>query len=148
VLKELKKVKVEPSTVNEDLEDLHTATIREKIPAINLLRRPQIGIAELKQMDESLAQGLNKYSQEVLEQAEIHIKYETYIDREQKMAEKIETLEEYKIKTDFDYDRVKALSLEAREKLKRIKPETIGQASRISGVSPSDISVLTIYLGK
>jgi tRNA uridine 5-carboxymethylaminomethyl modification enzyme len=83
-----------------------------------------------------------------LQQAEIHTKYESYIEREQRLAEKIETLEEFGIKSDFDYDRVKALSSEAREKLKRIKPETIGQASRISGVSPSDISVLTIYLGK
>ncbi len=65
-----------------------------------------------------------------------------------KLAEKIGSLEDFHIKEDFDYDRVKALSLEAREKLKRIKPETLGQASRISGVSPSDVSVLTIYMGK
>jgi tRNA uridine 5-carboxymethylaminomethyl modification enzyme len=84
----------------------------------------------------------------VQEEAEIDIKYESYIEREQKLAEKIGSLEEYRIKPDFDYDRVKALSSEAREKLKRIKPETLGQATRISGVSPSDISVLTIYMGK
>jgi tRNA uridine 5-carboxymethylaminomethyl modification enzyme len=103
---------------------------------------------ELTLLDVSIKETLSKYSQEVLEQAEIHTKYESYIDREQKLAEKIGTLEDYKILQDFDYDRVKALSLEAREKLKRIKPETIGQAARISGVSPSDISVLTIYMGK
>jgi tRNA uridine 5-carboxymethylaminomethyl modification enzyme len=145
---QLKKIKVEPSIVNDDLSNLKTATIREKIPAINLIKRPHIGMNELVSIDSGIGNVINKYSKEVREQAEIHIKYETYIDREQKMAEKIGTLDNYKIKPDFDYDRVKALSSEAREKLKRIKPETIGQASRISGVSPSDISVLTIYLGK
>jgi tRNA uridine 5-carboxymethylaminomethyl modification enzyme len=103
---------------------------------------------EISSLDNNLATVVGKYSDEVLEQAEIYIKYESYIDREQKLAEKIGGLENYKIKSDFEYDRVKALSSEAREKLKKVKPETIGQASRISGVSPSDISVLTIYLGK
>ncbi|MBT1700022.1 tRNA uridine-5-carboxymethylaminomethyl(34) synthesis enzyme MnmG [Fulvivirgaceae bacterium PWU4] len=148
LIQELKKFKAEPSVVNEDLSTLNTATIREKIPVINLLRRPHLGMKEIKSIDQQLEKLIGKYSPEVQEQAEVHIKYEAYIDREQKLAEKIGSLETFKIKSDFDYDRVKALSSEAREKLKRIKPETIGQASRISGVSPSDISVLTIYLGK
>lgn len=148
LLNELKKVKVEPAVINEELAELNTATIREKIPVINLIKRPHIGMTELKTLDANIKTLLDKYSDEVLQQVEVHIKYETYIDREQKLAEKIGGLEDYKIKPDFDYDRVKALSSEAREKLKKIKPETIGQASRISGVSPSDISVLTIYLGK
>lgn len=148
LIQDLKKIKAEPSLVNEDLSTLNTATIREKIPVINLLRRPHIGMKEIKSIDQQLEKVISKYSHEVQEQAEVHIKYEAYIEREQKLAEKIGSLETFKIKSDFDYDRVKALSSEAREKLKRIKPETIGQASRISGVSPSDISVLTIYLGK
>jgi tRNA uridine 5-carboxymethylaminomethyl modification enzyme len=148
LLEELKKMKAEPSIVNEDLATLNTATLKEKVPVINLIRRPHIGMNEIRTIDKNIDSLLSKYSSEVLEQVEIHIKYESYIDREQKLAEKIGSLENYMIKTDFDYDRVKALSSEAREKLKKIKPETIGQASRISGVSPSDISVLTIYLGK
>jgi tRNA uridine 5-carboxymethylaminomethyl modification enzyme len=148
LLQQLKKVKVEPQIVNEDLANLNTSTIQEKIPVINLLRRPQVGIGDLKTLDKNLNAILEKYSNEVLEQVEIDVKYESYIEREQKLAEKIEGLEDYKIKSDFDYDRVKALSSEAREKLKKIKPETIGQAPRISGVSPSDVSVLTIYMGK
>lgn len=148
LLQELKKVKVEPEIVNPDLSSLNTATIRERVPVISLLRRPHIGIDQIKTIDRNLNDLISKYSPEVQEQAEILIKYETYIDREEKLARKIEGLENYRIRTDFDYDRVKALSSEAREKLKKIKPETIGQASRISGVSPSDISVLTIYLGK
>jgi tRNA uridine 5-carboxymethylaminomethyl modification enzyme len=148
LLEALRKIKVEPDVVNDDLSVFNTATIKEKIPVINLLRRPHIGVAELKAIDKNLKTLLDKYSQEVQDQVEIFVKYESYIEREQKLAQKIEGLESYKIRTDFDYGRVKALSSEAREKLKKIRPETIGQASRISGVSPSDISVLTIYLGK
>ncbi|MBP9925712.1 MAG: tRNA uridine-5-carboxymethylaminomethyl(34) synthesis enzyme MnmG [Cyclobacteriaceae bacterium] len=146
--RELKEMRVEPEIVNYELNQLSTSEITEKIPVVNLLRRPQIGMAELKKIDPILKQKLDSYSQEVLEQAEISLKYESYIDREKKLAEKIESLEDYKIKPDFDYDRVKALSSEAREKLKRLRPETIGQMSRISGVSPADVSILTVYLGK
>jgi len=102
----------------------------------------------LLKLNTEISSTLSKYSKEVIEQAEIIIKYEPYIEREQKLAEKIEALENYKIRSDFDYDRVKALSSEAREKLKKIKPETIGQMTRISGVSPADVSVLSVYLGK
>jgi len=144
----LSKIKVEPDLINNELVNLSTATIREKVFATNLIRRPEIGMKELKTISPEINSLLNKYSIDVQEQVEILIKYESYIDREQKLAEKIGTLDSYKIKGDFDYDRVKALSAEGREKLKKIKPETIGQASRISGVSPADISILTIYLGK
>lgn len=148
LLKELKNTKVEPEAVNDELSAINTATIREKVPVVNLLRRPHVGIEQLKAIDRTLRDSIEKYSAEVQEQVEVFVKYETYIDREEKLAKKIETLENYRIRGDFDYDRVKALSSEAREKLKKIRPETIGQASRISGVSPSDISVLTVYLGK
>ncbi|MGC1241167.1 MAG: tRNA uridine-5-carboxymethylaminomethyl(34) synthesis enzyme MnmG [Chryseosolibacter sp.] len=148
LLQELKKIKVEPDVVNEDLSSLNTATIKEKVPVINLIRRPHIGMEQIRAIDKGVKTLLDKYSAEVQEQVEIFLKYESYIDREEKLARKIEGLENYKIRSDFDYDRVKALSSEAREKLKKIRPDTIGQASRISGVSPSDISVLTVYLGK
>lgn len=144
----LKKLKLEPDQINNGLEQIQTAPIREKTAAAHLLKRPEIGIEQLKQINPDIRQHLEGYDTEAIEQAEIQIKYETYIDREQKLVEKIGALDSYVIKTDFDYDRVKALSSEAREKLKRIKPETLGQATRISGVSPSDISVLTIYMGK
>jgi tRNA uridine 5-carboxymethylaminomethyl modification enzyme len=145
---ELSKIKVEPELVNEGLTNLSTATIREKVNIINLIKRPQIGMEELKTLNPEIKSLLAKYPKEISEQVEIEIKYDSYIDREQKLAEKIESLDNYKIKSDFEYDRVKALSAEGREKLKKIKPETIGQAARISGVSPADISILTIYLGK
>ncbi|MBX2961266.1 MAG: tRNA uridine-5-carboxymethylaminomethyl(34) synthesis enzyme MnmG [Cyclobacteriaceae bacterium] len=144
----LKSIKVDPDQVNNELESFNTATIREKQIVGNLLKRPEVSILQIKALSEDLRKEIDRFSQEIQEQAEIEIKYETYIEREKKLAEKIGTLEDYKIFSDFDYDRVKALSSEAREKLKKIKPQTIGQASRISGVSPADISVLTVYLGK
>jgi len=148
LLERLNKTKVEPKEINNGLNSLNTSSIREKIPAINLLKRPQLGMQELKAISAEIATIINNYDNEIQEQAEIATKYESYINREQQLAEKIGTLEDFKIKSDFDYDRVKALSIEAREKLKKIKPITLGQATRISGVSPADISVLTIYLGK
>jgi len=148
LIKELKQIRVTPENINASLTFLESSTIEEKTPIINLLKRPQIGFKDLPNISEEIASTLNKYTKEVLEQTEIIIKYEPYIDREQKLAEKIESLENYRIRSDFDYDRVKALSSEAREKLKKIKPETIGQMTRISGVSPADVSVLSVYLGK
>jgi len=146
--KELSEMRAIPIMVNEALALLESAAITEKVPVVNLLRRPHIGMSELKKIDRQIEESLKKYPEEILQQVEVAVKYETYIEREQKLAEKIESLESYTIKPDFDYDRVMALSSEAREKLKRIRPETIGQMSRISGVSPSDVSILTVYLGK
>lgn len=145
---ELAKTKVDPDQVNARLTELSSANIREKVSVTHLLKRPEITLREIRQLHSSLAQLIDSYSADVAEQVEISVKYDTYIDREQKMAEKIESLEHYRIRPDFDYDRVKALSSEAREKLKKIRPETLGQVSRISGVSPADVSVLTVYLGK
>jgi tRNA uridine 5-carboxymethylaminomethyl modification enzyme len=131
------------------LADLGTSAIDERASLTTLLKRPQVSINDFRKLPSSRTAHLFlEYSTEVLEQAEILIKYDSYIQREQILAEKLGSLEDYQILPDFDYDRVKALSLESREKLKRIRPETIGQASRISGVSPADVSVLTIYMGK
>lgn len=146
--KELSEMRVVPIVANEALALLESAAITEKVPVVNLLRRPHIGMNELKKIDKQIDERLRKYPEEIQQQVEVALKYESYIEREQKLAEKIESLESYTIKSDFDYDRVKALSSEAREKLKRIRPETIGQMSRISGVSPADVSILTVYLGK
>jgi len=148
LVKDLQKKKVNPDVVNQGLDALSTATIREKASAHSLLKRPEIGMPELQNLDHDLNAYLLNYDQEVLTQAEIQIKYQTYIEKEKSLAEKIESLNQYKISPNFDYDKIKALSNEAKEKLKSIKPETIGQASRISGVSPADISVITVYLGK
>ncbi len=145
---QLPHIKIEPDLANAILEEQGTSVLHEKVSASALLKRPQLGVRDLARLSPELDKLLRHYSPEVSEQVEINAKYESYIEREQKMAEKIESLDHYKIMPDFDYDRVKALSAEAREKLKKIRPETIGQVSRISGVSPADVSVLTVYLGK
>lgn len=144
----LVSTKVEPAEINQNLLHIDASPIRERASLQMLLRRPEIDLTTIRGFNSKLEGLLQTYPADVLEQAEINVKYETYFEREQKMAEKIESLENFEIRPDFDYDRVKALSSEAREKLKRIHPATIGQASRISGVSPADISVLTIYLGR
>ena len=148
VLQALDQLKAAPEEVNEHLDALATATIKEKITAKKLLKRPEISIETLKSLDPQIAEHLAKYDQETLEQAEILTKYETYIEKERLHAERIESLENYRIASDMDYDAIPALSSEAREKLKKIRPETLGQAARISGVSPADVSVVMIYLGK
>lgn len=148
LVQQLSKIKFDPDTINSGLKDLNTAEIREKITAELLLRRPQVSIQDLKKIHSGFAESMKVYNQEVQDQAEIIIKYQNYIDREEMLANKLGSLENFKIMPDFDYDRVKALSSEGREKLKKIRPETVGQASRISGVSPADVSVLTVYMGK
>ena len=148
LINELKQRKLKPRDVNDALTDLQTATLKETAPVINLIKRPEIGLKAISHLDSSLANELGKYSDEIIEQAEIQIKYKTYIEKEQQLAIKMESLENFLIKDSFNYEEVKALSAEAREKLETIKPTTIGQAGRISGVSPADISVLMVYLGR
>ncbi len=143
----LKQIKVTPEQ-NEILKEINSAQLTEKVTLATLLKRPEIGTAELRKLSAEFDTLMSSHNIEAIEQAEIQLKYEVYIDREEKLAEKIASLEDFKIHPEFDYDRVKALSSEGREKLKRVKPETIGQMSRISGVSPSDVSILTIYLGR
>ncbi|GEO04310.1 tRNA uridine 5-carboxymethylaminomethyl modification enzyme MnmG [Adhaeribacter aerolatus] len=139
---------VEPEEVNETLLALGSAPISEKAKAANLLRRPNIEVNHLTQAVPVLEHYLSKYVPDSIEQASIAIKYEHYIQKENQQAAKMEELENYVIKERLDYRSMPALSKEAREKLIKINPETIGQASRISGVSPADISILMVYLGK
>lgn len=148
LINDLHQKRIEPEFVNESLSEMNSATIKQKVPVIGLLKRPELNIQQLKSLNEELDNYLSKYSQHVLEQAEIQIKYDNYIEKEKQLALKMEQLENKKIRAEFNYDEVKALSSEAREKLKNIKPQTIGQASRISGVSPADISILMVYLSK
>ncbi len=145
---EVNKIKLDPEKVNHGLALLNTSTLKEKIAISHILKRPQINIEHLKAMDKDIKNVFESFEQEVQEQIEINIKYDSYIEREKALVEKLGNLEHYKIREDFNYDNVKALSLESREKLKKVKPETVGQAARISGVSPADVSVLTIYMGK
>jgi tRNA uridine 5-carboxymethylaminomethyl modification enzyme len=146
----LKKKSVSPESINSILEKKGTQTIAQKTRIALLLTRPQISIWDLAEgiveLDNFLL-SLNGKCPEELEEAEIQVKYENYILKEQEIVEKLSKYEHISLHQDFDYHSLKSLSSEAREKLSKIMPRNIGQASRISGVSPSDISVLIVYLG-
>ena len=148
LINDLKQKKLSPEIINEGLESFETATVKEKVAVEKLLKRPQLGLKELMELDSELKQYLSKYNKEVLEQAEIQIKYDSYIEKEQQMVEKLSNMENFRIPLDFDYLSITALSAEGKQKLNKIRPETLGQASRISGVSPADLSILTVYLGR
>jgi len=148
LINDLKQKKLNPESINQGLESIGTATIQEKVSVEKLLKRPQIGIAELISVDKELSEYLGKYSKDVLEQAEIQIKYDSYIDKEQQLVDKLSNMENYQIPQTFDFLSITALSNEGRQKLTKIRPQTLGQASRISGVSPADLSILTVYLGR
>lgn len=148
LINDFKQKKLSPDIINEGLEEFDTATIKEKISIEKLLKRPQLGLSKIIELDKDLKLYLSKYKKEVLEQAEIQIKYESYIEKEQQMVEKLNNMEDYRIPLTFDYLAIPALSAEGKQKLNKIKPETLGQASRISGVSPADLSIITVYLGR
>tara|TARA_R110002153_G_scaffold179141_7_gene332538 strand:+ start:1 stop:1626 length:1626 start_codon:yes stop_codon:yes gene_type:complete len=146
--KRLEKIRLSPNQINEGLEQLNTAVIKEKITVEKLIKRPNIGLNDIINISEDLKEDLKEYTSPVKEQTEILIKYKSYIDKERQMVEKINNLEDLKIPATIAYEEIKALSAEGRQKLGKIKPQTLGQASRISGVSPADMSILTIYLGR
>lgn len=148
LLELFKQHKFKPEEANPVLEKKESATIREKATLHNLIKRPNIEIIDFLESNIELKKTLEKFENEILSQAEIEVKYEDYINKEEQLVKKMSSLENLKINPSFNYETVSALSSEAKEKLKKIKPQTIGQASRISGVSPSDISILMIYLGK
>jgi len=148
LINDLKQKKLNPESINQALEKIGTAQIQEKISIEKLLKRPQRGMQELLQINDELRTYLTKYSKEVIEQAEIQIKYDSYIDKEQQLVDKLSNMENYQIPNQFDYLAITALSNEGKQKLNKIRPQTLGQASRISGVSPADLSILTVYLGR
>ena len=146
----LKKESVTPGEINSFLLTENTSPLRQKVKLDTLILRPQVRldsiIAHVSKLSEYVK--TNNYSLEEIESAEIQIKYEGYILKEKEIADKMLKFENLHLKKDFDYFSLKSLSFEAREKLSKIRPSSIGQASRISGVSPSDINVLLVYLGR
>ncbi len=148
LINDLMQKKVVPEDINDTLASFNTATIKEKVAVHKLLKRPEISISHLMEFDSELRDYLKKYPREILDQAEIQIKYDTYISKEKQIAEKMTQLDDQRIDPNFDYRKISSLSSEATEKLLKIKPATLGQASRISGVNPSDISILMVYMSK
>tara|TARA_R110002049_G_scaffold98598_12_gene240079 strand:- start:5938 stop:7521 length:1584 start_codon:yes stop_codon:yes gene_type:complete len=148
LLSTLDSISITPEETNAYLAENKTANIKQKVKASTVITRPQVDIETMSAAIPTIKQAIENNSLEVIEQAEIRIKYQGYIDREKDMAEKMTRLEEVRLSDQIDYFSFQSLSSEAREKLHKIRPATLGQASRISGVSPSDISVLMIHLGR
>jgi tRNA uridine 5-carboxymethylaminomethyl modification enzyme len=144
VIEFLKSTSIEPDDINGFLVSRETEPIRQRQKLYNLLLRPQINISDFLQFS-TYKNFSDSISQEAIQQAEIQIKYETYLFKEKEMVLKIEINDDFKLREDFDYNQLNSLSTEARKKLSLIKPRTLGQASRISGVSPSDISILMVH---
>ncbi|TCO78053.1 tRNA uridine-5-carboxymethylaminomethyl(34) synthesis enzyme MnmG [Marinisporobacter balticus] len=141
-MKRLKETCVTPSMANEFLEKMNTATIKSGVSIYDLLKRPQITYEDLKEIDENRP----NVQLEVVEQCQVQIKYEGYIGKQLKQISQFKKLEMRKLDMDIDYSKIDGLRIEARQKLNELKPLSVGQASRISGVSPADISVLLVYL--
>ena len=144
-----KETSVSPEEANEVLTAKNSAPVKQSGKMFKLFARPQITMEDVrnfKAVDNYISE--NNLDEEVLEQTEIQVKYSGYIAKERNNADKLHRLENLKIPANFDYSKLKSMSLEAREKLNKIQPTTVSQASRVSGVSPSDISVLLVYMGR
>ncbi len=148
IVNELNTFGLEPDHANPFLESLGSSTISEKQKASKILLRPNIGLPQMMEALPDLRLRLSDYDAESLEQAAIQLKYQTYIDKESELVQKMALLENLSIPLGFDYMSLGALSMEARQKLKIIQPRTLGQASRISGVNPSDVQVLMVFMGR
>jgi tRNA uridine 5-carboxymethylaminomethyl modification enzyme len=144
----IKKSSVTPDEVNQLLVERESSPISQQVKLSSLITRPHITMLDLATISSPVSSLFNEYPLETIEQAEILMKYEGYIDREQEHASKLDRLESLLIPESLSYETIKSISIEAKQKLSSSKPKTIGQASRISGVSPSDISVLLIHLGR
>lgn len=148
IIQLLQNVRLEPADVNPYLESIANAPLSERTKLHKLLLRPDINISKLIDHIPPVAQELANYDPILLQQAEIQVKYATYIQKEQELALKMNGLDGLQIPEQFRYDTIVALGTEAKQKLQQIKPRTLGQASRISGINPSDIQILMVYMGR
>ncbi|TCV11409.1 tRNA uridine 5-carboxymethylaminomethyl modification enzyme [Sphingobacterium alimentarium] len=142
----MKDNSIEPNAMNPLLQEIGSSELTQKSRMYNVLTRPHVNIQHLMSADNALQNVLEQYDKETIEQAEIKVKYDSYFEKEMEIVNKMKKMEDKEINPDFDYSSLTSLSIEAREKLLKVKPRTLGQASRISGVSPSDISVLMVHM--
>jgi tRNA uridine 5-carboxymethylaminomethyl modification enzyme len=138
---------LEPAEINPYLEEISSASVTEKQRLEKIILRPAVQVKSLISKIDSLNK-LKHYPEESLEQAEIQVKYQVYINKEKELVEKMSQLENLAIPEQFDYQRINSLGKEAREKLTKIRPQTLGQASRISGINPSDVQILMVFMGR
>lgn len=140
-------IQIEPQEVNLLLEEIGNSPIAEKQRLDKLILRPDVHVDLFKKIPR-IAEAISQFQEEALEQAEIQIKYQVYIDKEIELVNRMKQMEDLAIPQQFDYKKIQALGAEAREKLIKIKPRTLGQASRISGINPSDVQILMVYMGR
>jgi tRNA uridine 5-carboxymethylaminomethyl modification enzyme len=143
----LRETSLKPGMINPILETIESSPVDQAYRAAQILTRPNMTLEKLEHI-EAIRENASKYDDEVREQAEINIKYKGYIEKEKENVAKLNRLENIKIPEDFDYTKISSLSAEAKQKMSNVKPKTIAQAGRISGVSPADINVLLVYLGR
>jgi tRNA uridine 5-carboxymethylaminomethyl modification enzyme len=144
----MNEMTIEPAEINHFLQQKDSAFLSQKQKLGQIILRPNISLEELTADIPSIKAVFGKENKEHLQQAEIQVKYEVYIGKEKELVSRMSQMEELEIPTSFDYKKVQAISAEAREKLNRIKPRTLGQASRISGINPSDVQILMVYMGR
>ncbi|HEY4875594.1 MAG TPA: tRNA uridine-5-carboxymethylaminomethyl(34) synthesis enzyme MnmG [Puia sp.] len=144
----LSNLAINPEESLEYLNSTNSSPLLFKQKVTQILLRPSVNLSSMMKYIPVVNDLLNKFDKETIEQAEIQIKYEAYIEKEKQLAEKISQLENLSIPENFNYDRISSLSAEALQKFKKIKPVTLGQASRISGVNPSDVQILMVYMGR
>ena len=144
----LSTISIEPEQINNYFTSINSTLLTEKQKAAKILLRPNVDIISLIDVVPQLKEKVKNFTTDQLEQAEIQIKYERYIEKEKDIAARLFAMEELLIPESFNYDKVNALSTEALQKFKKIKPRTLGQASRISGVNPSDVQILMVYMGR
>lgn len=148
IKKILNEISIEPNEINSYLSKINSSPINEKQKALKILLRPDIELSDLIDNLPKLNEQLKNFSKEIIEQVSIQVKYEAYIEKEKELAARMSQLEDLQIPETFDYKKIQSLGNEAREKLTRIKPGTLGQASRISGINPSDVQILMVYIGR
>jgi tRNA uridine 5-carboxymethylaminomethyl modification enzyme len=139
---------VSPEAINGALESVGSALIKEKASLHKVLLRPHVDLALLSAVLPELKNELGKYDKDIVESAEIELKYASYIEKEVELVQRMGKMENIRLDPEFEYAKLKSLSIEARQKLAKIKPTSLGQASRISGVSPADMSVLLVHMGR
>jgi tRNA uridine 5-carboxymethylaminomethyl modification enzyme len=149
--KQFRQIGITPEQINPVLTEKESSLITQQVKLTSIITRPHISLEDILNVSpeaKAAAESMEAIHSEIVSQTEIQLKYEGYIEREEEQAAKLTRLEEVKIPKDIDFRQLKSLSSEAVEKLTKIQPATIGQASRISGITPSDVSILLIYLGR
>ncbi len=146
IVEYMKNHSIDKESINPILQRENSTPISQKARLFNILSRPQVSIQHIAEGNTEFNEFLKTFKEDIIEQAEIKVKYDSYFEKEMEIVNKMKKMEDKEINPNFDYSSLTSLSIEAREKLVKVKPRTLGQASRISGVSPSDISVLMVYM--